>query len=229
MGHDVYLRYLKKQNGEWQFAGKRTVFVSANYPRRHEVTRVSTKRFLKISTDRTQNGISLQEEVEDWFDLSQPGFEPVFSFMPQGSYAPFSFAVGRTVRALATATHRNGLDSIDVILDIHFDGPSLDVPAIYLGVYDRPAGAAKFTLRQAFSGLERHTAIPIEDFEGLGGVDFSEIDPARLLFYAYSGLEQIATAGDKDAREWLRLVLNNAVDTPEKRKLIDLLAKNHPE
>jgi hypothetical protein len=96
---DVYLRYLRKPNGEWQFAGERTAFVKT-YPRRHEVARLNGRPFLKIASDYSQIGSGLMQEVEDWFDLTQPDFEPVFSFTPRGSAAGFGLAVDRAVSAL---------------------------------------------------------------------------------------------------------------------------------
>jgi hypothetical protein len=222
--NDVYLRYLRKTNGEWQFAGERRAWVN-EYPRRHEVMRLDGKPFLKISRDRSQAGGALMQEVEDWFDLTQPGFDPVFSFTAQGSCEPFSFAVGHTVRAQAIGRQASGLETIDLILNIHFDGPGLDMAATYVGVYDRSSGEKKFSLRRACSGLNRSAAIPTEDFEGLGGVDFDKLSNQRLLFYAFSGLQKIASGSDENAREWLRIVLSHSDDTREKRTLSELLGK----
>lgn len=221
---DIYLRYLRKANGDWQFAGERRAFVN-EYPRRHEVVRIDGKPFLKISSDHTQAGFALFQEVEDWFDLTRPDFEPVFSFTAQGSFEPFSEAVGRTVRAQAYASQASGRETIDLILDVHYVGPGLDVAATYVGVYERPLGARAFALRSAFSGLVRDAAIPTKDFEGFASVDFFELPRERLLFYALPGLQKIASGSDENAKQWLRLVLSNAGDTPEKRALSELLGR----
>jgi len=112
--NDVYLRYLRKSNGEWTFAGKRTAFVK-EFPRRHEVVRLNGKPLLKIASDHSQIGAALVQEVEDWFDLTQPGFDPVFSFTPEGSYADFSFAVWRTIRAQAVPITGQGVERMTSI------------------------------------------------------------------------------------------------------------------
>lgn len=98
---DVYLRYMKQGQG-WRFAGAFSAYVK-NYPRRYEVFRFNSKPFLKIASDHSQTGFFLLQEVEDWFDLTQPGFDPVFSFTAEGSSRPLCFAVRQTVTAHATS------------------------------------------------------------------------------------------------------------------------------
>jgi hypothetical protein len=221
---DVYLRYVRKPNGEWQFSGERTAFVK-EYPRRHEVTRLGGRPFLKIASDHSQIGFALMQEVEDWFDLTQPGFEPVFSFTPRGSNEPFAFAVGREVTAQSVYHQVAGVETIDLILNVQFNGPGLDVPATYTGVYDRPAGEKKFSLRTAYSGWDRKASIPLKDFEDLAGFEDGPSNE-RLVTYAFSGLQKIASGSDHEARDWLRFVLEHVGDTPEKRALLELLAKH---
>jgi hypothetical protein len=220
---DVYLRYVRKPNGEWQFSGERTAFVK-EYPRRHEVARLTGRPFLKIASDHSQIGFALMQEVEDWFDLTQPGFEPAFSFTPVGSYEPFAFAVGRAVSAQCVYRQVSGVETIDLILDVHFNGPGLDIPATYTGVYGRPAGGKKFSLRAAYSGWDPKASIPLKDFEDLAGFDGGPADE-RLVTYAFSGLQKIASGSDHDAREWLTFVLEHVEDIPEKRTLLEMLAK----
>lgn len=67
--------------------------------------------------------------------------------------------------------------------------------------------------------------IPTEDFNGMVGVD-DDLSHERLLFYAFPGLKTIASGSNDDARQWLRSVLSNAADTPEKRTLTDLLGRH---
>jgi hypothetical protein len=225
--NDVYLRYLRKSNGEWTFAGKRTAFVK-EFPRRHEAVRLNGKPLLKIASDHSQIGGALVQEVEDWIDLAQPGFDPVFSFTPEGSYSDFSFAVWRTIRAQAIPIRGQRVERIDLVLNVKFEGPGMSLPATYVGVYERAPGEKKFTIRRAYSDQVRRTEMPAGDFEGIGGVsiDLLEFPNERLLFYAFPGLQKIASGSDKDGREWLQLVLDHTGDCPEKRSLLDLLAKH---
>jgi len=66
--------------------------------------------------------------------------------------------------------------------------------------------------------------MPAMDFEELAD-PFSELSNEKLLTYALPGLRKIATGADADAKGWLRSILNEAMDTPEKRTLLGLLAK----
>jgi hypothetical protein len=221
--NDLYLRFLGKAGGDWQFAGERLVYVN-NGLRRHEVTKFWGKPFLKISSDHSQVGASVDQEIEDWFDLTQPDFEPVFSFTTDGSAEPFGFAVGLTIHAQCIPRQVSGIESIDLILNVHFVGPGLDLPATYIGVYERPTNEEKFTLRSAYSGLDHRTAIPTKDLEELAD-PFEGPSNEKLLVYALPGLQKIATGSDPEAKEWLHSILEDAKDTPEKRTLLELLRK----
>lgn len=100
------------------------------------------KPFLKISSNHTQNGAGIQQEVEDWFDLTQPEFEPVFSFTPDGSVSGIAFGVGRTIEARCFLSEPSGLERIDMTLQIRFDGmldPGFDVQGSLLSGGERKA------------------------------------------------------------------------------------------
>ncbi|HEY1757058.1 MAG TPA: hypothetical protein VGG72_16915 [Bryobacteraceae bacterium] len=219
----VYLRYLEEPSGGWRFAGARNAYTK-EFPSHHEVMRVGSKPFLKISRDDSQIGMGVTQEVEDWFDLTQPDFEPIFSFTLDGDEGRWSMGVGRSIHAQASVSEASGLERIDLVLSIHFSGPGLDVEDIYLGIYERPANAKAFSLRTAYSGLDRRTTISTGDFEELAD-PFSGLSNEKLLAYALPGLQKIAKGSDPDAREWLQSILNYAKDTPEKRELLDLLKK----
>ena len=47
----------------------------------------------------------------------------------------------------------------------------------------------------------------------------------KLPIYAFPGLKKIAAGSDPGAKAWLKSVLSYAKDTPEKRTLLELLAK----
>jgi hypothetical protein len=71
-----YLRYLQDAKGGWQFAGENSA-IQRNSPSHHKFTRFGNKPFLAISSDHSQNGAATQQILEEWFDLTQPDFEPV--------------------------------------------------------------------------------------------------------------------------------------------------------
>lgn len=211
-----HLRYLKGPGGGWRFAGEKNA-VGHYSAGSHRLTQFGRKTFLVVSSDHSQNGIATQQVLEEWFDLTLPDFEPVFTFTPDGGQGRFGFGVGRGIKATPKLSDSDGVESIEVTLTITFDGVGLDLAATYTGVYQRAPGETKFTIRRA--------TIPTQDFEELAD-PFSDLSNERLLAYALPGLEKIATGSDADAKDWLRSVLENAKDTPEKRTLLNLLSQH---
>ncbi len=124
----------------------------------------------------------------------------------------------------AFARESDGLETIELSLHVSFLMFAGDLSSgSYLGVYERPAAAKKFTLREAYSGPGHGTAIPTKEFEGLA--DLNGLTNEQAIVYALSGLEKIAAGGDPDTKGWLREMLAKTKDTPEKRQLLDLLAR----
>ena len=93
--------------------------------------RIGIKGFLLF---RSQNGVAIQQVIEDWFDLTQPDFKPLFSFTSDGSEWRFAFGVGRRWHAKYKVYETAEAEVIDLTLDVHFDGIGLDQKAVYLGV-----------------------------------------------------------------------------------------------
>ena len=215
-----YLRYLRGPKGGWQFAGENNVF-QRNSPSHHKIMRLGNKAFLTITSDHSQNGMATQQVLEDWFDLTQPDFEPVLSITVDGAQSRFGFGVGRSMHATFNLSQSGGIERVAVILNVHFDGGQ---QAWYLGVYERHANEKKFALRDAYSGLDRRTPMATMDFEELAD-PFSGLSNEKLLAYALPGLQKIAAGSDSDAKDWLRSVLDHAADTTEKRLLLVLLTK----
>ena len=219
-----YLRYLQDSRGGWQFAGENNAY-QKNSPSHYRLMQFGDKPFLVISSDHSGNGIGVQQVLEDWFDLTQKSFDPVFSVTVDGSQFRFGFGVARTTHAAYALSHATEIERIEVALNVHFDGVvGLNQEAIYLGVYERPANAKTFTLRSAYSGADRRTTISTRDFEELAD-PFSNLSNEKLLIYALPGLQKIATGSDPDAKAWLQRVLSFAKDTPERRALLELLRK----
>lgn len=217
---DVYVRYVRAENG-WRLEGARMASRNTgNYPRRHGVVKVGGKPFFQIASDRGQNGFAMGQELEEWFDLTEGGFDPVFAYTHEGHFSPFGPAVGREVQA--TARGMGGLEDIGVDASIFFVGPGFKLPAHYHGIYERHQGDKKYTLKEATAGIIGGAPIPLEDLEGFVGPEFFNMPHERLLIYAMPALEKIASTGDKDAKAWLRSVLEHTKDTPEKRHLLEL-------
>jgi hypothetical protein len=169
--------------------------------------------------------MGIQQEVEDWFDLTLSDFEPVFSFTSNGSAGGFEFSIARIITAQSNFSQAGQLERIETTLNVHFGGTTgLDVQGSYVGIFQRHPNEKTFTLSAAYSGLDRHTAIPTKDFEDLAN-PFT--DPAKETFmnYALPGLKKIVAGSNSDDRKWLRDFLDNSKDTPEKRMLLELLSK----
>ena len=221
---DEYLRYLRGPNRDWKFAGENSAYKRDGLSN-HALVRLGTKPFLKISSDHSQNGAGIQQEIEDWFDLTLPDFEPVFSFTPDGSAGGFEFTIARAMKAQSNFSRAAGLERIDTTLNVRFEGtPGLNLQGTYVGVYERRVNEKKFTRRAAYSGLDRRTTIPTKDFEDLAN-PFTNPAKETFVVYALPGLKKIAAGSNADDRVWLRDFLDHARDTSEKRMLLDLLAK----
>ena len=216
-----HLRYLQDSRSGWRFAGEISAF-QRNSPSHYALVRLWNKPFIKISNDYSQNGVATRQILEDWFDLTQPDFEPVFSIIVDGAQSRFGFGVGRTLRTTYKPSQTAGPERIEVTLTVHFDGVGLDQEATYLGVYERATSQKKFTLRNAYSRLDRRETISTSDFEELAD-PFSGLSNEKLLAYALPGLQKIAAGSDSDAKEWLKSILENTQDTPETRTLLQLL------
>jgi Carboxypeptidase regulatory-like domain len=208
-----YLRYVKNSNGAWRFAGEKNSY-QRNSPSSYRLMKWGEKPFVAISSDLSQNGFATQQVLEEWFDLAQQDFLPVFAFTPEGSQWRFGFGVGRTIKGAYAFSRTPTAEKIELTLKIHFNGVGLDHPATYVGVYSRAAGEKSFTLRSA--------TIPVEDFAGIAD-PFSSLSNEALLKYALPGLQKIAQGSDHAAKEWLKSILSSAKDTREKRALLALM------
>lgn len=211
-----HLRYLQEPGGGWKFAGEINA-VGHYQAGAHRLTQIGSSPFLIVSTDHSQNGMATQQTLEEWYDLTLPDLERVFTFTPDGAQGRYGLGVGREIKATCKASEANGVERIEMTLAIDYDGPGLNLPATYTGVYERRPGEEKFALRRA--------TIPVQDFKELAD-PFSDLSNEKLLQYALPGLEKIASGSDADAKKWLKSVLEYAQDTPEKRALLDLLGKH---
>jgi hypothetical protein len=109
-------------------------------------------------------------------------------------------------------------------LEVAFSGPDVALGhAEYVGTYTRSRNS-KFSL-QTVRTNDRLPAISNSDFEKLSQID-SDLTNERLIVCTLPRLREIAGGGDKDAKDWLKAMLDHCKDTPEKRTLLDLLSKH---
>ena len=217
---DIYLRFLQEKPGGWRFAGADWVAIH-NHPRRHEVDRSTGKPFLRVSS-QGDRGSDVDSEIEDWFDLTQPGFEPVFSFPVQGYQQRFGFGISR--RIVGSISAKKNL--INVVLDVHFEGSDNNGKydlgtTVYSAVYTQARGA-KFSLQSVGAWLSGQTKISPAEFEALADLDQGPSDE-DLIRYNMSRLSEIASSRDSATKRWLKQLLTSVKDTPEVRELKSLL------
>ena len=214
---DVYLRFLEEKAGTWRVAGAREAVIR-NHPRRHEVDRCGGKPFLRISSQGLR-GSDVDSEIEEWFDLTQPGFEPVFSFPVNGHQHRLGFGISRNIFTYITCQK----DEIDIVLEVNFSGGEhvLGVGE-YSATYRRSSASGKFSLENAYVFIGRRSKMPNRDFEALADLDEgpSNEDLIRLVM---PELRDLASGADDSAKGWLKEFLLRAHDTPEVRELKALL------
>jgi Carboxypeptidase regulatory-like domain len=220
-GMDLYLRYAQKPDNLWQFTGEAGAGSRYQAPT-HEIVRMWGKPFLKTDQDRSQHGSGIIDDVEEWFDLTDAKFAPVFSFSSEAGSRGFSMAVDTHGTSKAKLGQSSASQQIELRLKMHFLGPGFDVERVFLGIYQRPA-SGKFKLVNAYSDPQRLRAISVKEFEALA--DPMSDNEVNLLAYALPELRKIASGSDAEAREWLASVLEHSDDSPEKRELVQLLKK----
>jgi hypothetical protein len=219
---DSYLRYLGTRGGGWRFSGAFSP-MSRYFPPRHETLRVGNKRFLRIS-DQGVNGSGWGSEYEEWFNLTQPDFAPVFTFSPQGW--GLDYMDDKTLQRVDHSYHEYASVQLDepsetIRLSIHIsfevsdDKDDYKLGSVtYLGVYRRASGQKKFSLRKAYPLLNENAPIPNQRFEALdGGIEFKN---EEVLFYILKPLKRTAAGPDSPPKRWFRRFLAICEDTPEK-------------
>jgi hypothetical protein len=218
---DIYLRFQENQS-MWQYTGAYTAF-RKNYPSRYEVSRVGGKPFLRVSIQGA-NGSNWDSEMEEWFDLSQKTFEPVFGFTVQGTENRMGFGVSRSVQAIAISD--GSADEIKLRVRIRFSAyHETDLGSVdYDATYARESSSEDFTLRAVQPTLEHGLKITASQFEALANIVTDDgITAEQLMSYVMPRLREIASGTDTDAKGWLESILSFSKDTPEKRELEAIL------
>jgi hypothetical protein len=220
VGWDVYLRFLKKEDGTWRFSGAYGGYIR-HHPRRHEVYRSAGKPFLKVSR-QGPHGSDADAELEDWFDLTQPELEPVFSFTVQGRQQDLTSGFSR--RVFGTASVVNG--AINTGLEVQFyavdaSGEHELGHAEFSAVYTRAADAKQFNFQAAHADL-RGPTLSRKEFESLADIADGPSDQ-DFIRYDLPSLKEVANGRDEGAKNWLKQFLSKVRDTPEVRELKALL------
>jgi len=214
---DIYIRFLHEKNGGWKFSGVYPASIRFT-ERRHEIDRVGGKPFLVVSID-------VNSRYAEWFDLTVPGFEPVFGFTMEGYLSLFTFDISRKVFATVLLDNRN---QISVMLDVRFLGADgnaeYDLGRTFANAkYNRTTETGKFQFRGTFTGFGEHgPSLSESAFNAL--TDF-ESGPTNeeMVRYILPNLKEIARGKENGRRKWLRDFVMHAKSTPEIRELKALL------
>ncbi len=223
-GWDLYTRFQKDPKGNWGLTGRFEAVVR-NHPNRHEFFRFGDKPYLKIGGQQGISGTGADSEVEGWFDLTLPAFEPVFRVTVQGYRIRFDIGPSSKLTSYVSQEVIDGREEIQVSAQVQYSvmgGRDLGLVS-YVGVYQRVRGQRKFSFK---TGKWRGGAMSKTDFEQVANITDDGPSPEKLLIYALDGLKRVASGKDAQAKAWLRRVLSRCEDTPEKRTLLELLAKS---
>lgn len=218
--YDVYLRFQKGPAGEWRVTGEFLANVWDGNLHRHGVVRAGNTQFLVVSTHGA-HGSDTDEEREAWFDLSRPSFQPVFSYSVRGNEDALGAGISSEIEAFALANSSRELE-LHLTVNLSYSSGGLNLGRLeWIGVYSRDVGG-DFALQEAHAGYPP-SRIPNQEF-----ADFSRIGGASQeeeIKHALPRLKEIAAGNNPDAKMWLRRILDRTGDTPEKRTLLELLAK----
>jgi hypothetical protein len=213
-----YFRFVQ-QGASWRFAG----YYSPEYIlAEHKLFSLGDEPMLIIN-EEPRGGTGLSMELEHWFDLTQPGFEPVFTFTTKGNVDGSIIYIGRYATGRAEAKLVDGLQVIDLVSTIQFYFGGVELGEHRLtGKYTRERGKRSFGLQSAEADGK---TMPVGDFALLTDIPQGRPSDEQMLPYALDGLKKVASGKDAQTREWLKQMLDRCKDTSEKRTLLELLAK----
>jgi hypothetical protein len=214
----VYLRFTRESGadkpGPWKFAGYfRAV---ARYAEAHHRTiRIGTKPYLIVG-DEVYGGFDWLIRKENWFDLTLPGFEPVFRFTTERAHngMPDPMLVFQA-SGMVTKIESTPVERIHIGYVTQFTGPKLAAMRSDGATYTRRGN--EFVFDPALSKTSEH------DIDAWYGFDFGPTND-QVLTYLLPDLKKIAADGEGEDRDSLVRLLNRCSDTPEKGALNELLA-----
>ena len=159
--------------------------------------------------------------MEDWLDLSGSNFVPVFSCAVRGSENGLGAGISRDIEAAADAISPTEI-KLDLTVNLSDSVLGLDLGLFEFVGYYGPAPGGVFALKRASSGYPS-SPISERDFDAFARVGGAPWE--QEIKYALPRLKEIAAGRNDEARQWLRRMLDRTGDTPEKRALLELLAK----
>ncbi len=218
---DIYIRFLQTKDESWTFSGIQSAQIH-NHPRRHEVDRSTGTPFLRIASQGIR-GSDVDSEFEEVYDLTQPGFEPVFSFTVQGHQQRLGFGMSRKIFTYLSL----GNDAIDLTLEVHFSGVDASGEhdfgmTSYQAAFKRAANLKTFSFQAAHVGRPGKTSLTKDEFESLCDMNEGPSDE-DLIRFDFDGLKAVASGKDSSSKECLSRLLDRVKNTKEVVELRRLL------
>ena len=212
-GLRVLLRYDRTTRNTWKFTDAWSPF--AKFDNQQSLRHVGRKSFL-VNSGAGSLGTGFEATYEDWFDLIQPAFAPVFSFIPKSHILFTSPVVGRIATARISGISTTPGEKITVEYSVDFV-TNADQLLLFRrkakGIFVRGADG-KFALDLTRSTVRN---AELQDFFEAREDEASWAD--HFLKFNKAELTGIARGTNTEKRTWLIAWLKTAPDTPESRDL----------
>lgn len=241
-----FVRFLVFSEGhsnksEWIFRG----YVDHDFNRyqmaSHRVLEFGGKRWLVIrGQEGSGTGFSLYGET--WYELGQKGLQAVLRYPIEGHTYPWPVGLGRDFKAdIVTRNSAELIINYEVTytaLNYHDRKYAKLFVNRHRACYIWDAGESSFTFSNSCANTSEEEVAAIANIETeqsaaepaqkIGNTNFYSAAQQRafvgggydvFLKYNFSGLLQIANEKRNPLREWLRIYLNDCLDSPEKKKL----------
>jgi hypothetical protein len=181
------------------------------FPPKHRIERIFRRPFL-IMNEQGAAGSGVSSALEEWIDLTAPKFEPVFSFMTEGSFYLMFGEPGIKVKGKLLSIGQEP-PTITVQYTIQYTTDD-DIPLFHrtLTAIHRRNSTGEFVLDVRRSSPTTKQFEEAEEGDGLSRDD--------LLQYALGPLSEIAVGMNASKKEWLKAFLQGCSDTSAKRQLL---------
>lgn len=215
----VFLRFDRQGRGPWRCLGSYEPSVKYFRPE-HQVISLGGKSFLTVSA-QGWSGSGLAVKTISGFDLSRPGFAPAFTYVAEGHVEEMCDLVSRDVQGHIVSLDPGASEVLHVRYGVHYwtnpcaDEPKIEIGGATLDSLESRSGIAGFQSDPRISGAKEVEGVVWQWDPNLASEDF--------LRYQFEGLMRIADGPRDRRRRWLVRFLALCADTPEKRRLLEVL------
>ncbi len=220
---------IKEGRVEWRYVNYLDLEYQKYGPPEHRIEYERNKgqeRWLVISS-QTASGTGVSANSDEWYKVSDKGFEQVLSYPAKGYESQYwSGVCGRNLSSKVDRVEKtDGDTTVRVELSIKFDcdnGEDGDAEFSKQQklLFVKPDKATEFALDTEASKITE------SDLNAVFDTGVESLTPEIFLKYNAPELTKIAANGSKENKQWLRTFLDKCSDIVEKQQLQQLL-KNH--